>query len=76
MPAVVCVKSCKNRPPPRLVIPGSATKNSSINGLFSQNYICYKLLFSHFLPRNRLFDDLEVKLTLKMTLNHQNNVIF
>ena len=29
-----------------------------------------------FCPRNGVFDDLEVKSILKMTLKHQNNIIF
>ena len=42
-------------------------QNSNINGLFSQNDINKTLRI--------IFHDLELKLTLQMTLNHQNNTL-
>ena len=50
-------------------------QNSNSNGLFIHNYIKkgYYIFSLFFLPWNCLFDDLELKLTLKINFNHKNN---
>ena len=50
-------------------------QNSNSNVLFIHNYIKkrYYTFFTIFSPWNCLFDDLELKLTLKITFNPKNN---